>query len=91
VIGFGANITPELLAKLDVGNDTIAKDVSSIKQAYGSVGSTQSDVTVMMVARTDSADAAKIWATPLKDCDNWVHCLLGDWRSAQGARGKCSQ
>jgi len=59
VIGFGANITPELLAKLDVGNDTIAKDVSSIKQAYGSVGSTQSDVTLMMVARTDSADAAK--------------------------------
>jgi hypothetical protein len=58
VIGFGANITPELLAKLDVGNDTIAKDVSSIKQAYGSVGSTQSDVTVMMVARTDSAEAA---------------------------------
>jgi hypothetical protein len=59
VIGFGANVTPELLATLDVGNDTIAKDVSSIKQAYGSVGSTQSDVTVMMVARTDSADAAK--------------------------------
>lgn len=59
VIGFGANITPELVSKLDLGNDTIAKDVSSIKQAYGSVGSTQSDVTVMMVARTDSADAAK--------------------------------
>jgi len=59
VIGFGANVTPELLATLDVGNDTIAKDVSSIKQAYGSVGSTQSDVTVMMVARTDSVDAVK--------------------------------
>ena len=59
VVGFGANVTPELLAKLDVGNDTIAKDVSSIKQAYGSVGSTQTDVTLMMVARTDSADSAK--------------------------------
>lgn len=59
VIGFGANVSPELLAKLEVGNDTIAKDISSIKQAYGSVGSTQTDVTVMMVARTDSADAAK--------------------------------
>ena len=59
VIGFGANVTAELLAKLDVGNDTIAKDVSSIKQVYGSVGSTQNDVTMMMVARTDSADAAK--------------------------------
>src|SRR3989440_1730323 len=59
VIGFGANITRELLAKMDVGNDTIAKDVGAIRQVYGSVGSTQTDVTVMMVARTDSIDAAK--------------------------------
>jgi len=59
VIGFGANFSPELLATLDLGNDTLAKDVGSIKQVYGSVGSTQTDVTVMMVARTESADAAK--------------------------------
>ncbi len=59
VMGFGANLSPELLAQLDIGNDTIAKDISSIKQAYGSVGSTQNDVTMMIVARTDSADAAK--------------------------------
>jgi hypothetical protein len=59
VLGFGANITPELLAKLEVGNDTIAKDVSSIKQVYGSVGSTQTDVTMNIVALTDSAAAAK--------------------------------
>jgi len=59
VMGFGANITPQLLASLDVGNDTLAKDISSIKQAYGSVGSTQNDVTMMVVARTDTADSAK--------------------------------
>lgn len=59
VMGFAANITPELLATLDVGNDTIAKDVSAIKQAYGSVGSTQTDVTMTLVARTNSAEAAK--------------------------------
>jgi hypothetical protein len=35
-----ANVTRELLTNLDVGNDTIAKDVSSIKQVSGSVGST---------------------------------------------------
>jgi len=35
------------------------KDVGAIRQVYGSVGSTQTDVTVMMVARTDSIDAAK--------------------------------
>lgn len=59
VAGFGANLSKQLLGKLDVGNDTLAKDVSSIKQAYGSIGSTQSDVTMMLVARTDSVDAAK--------------------------------
>jgi hypothetical protein len=59
VMGFGANLSPELLKALDVGNDTVAKALNSIKQVYGSVGSTQSDVTVMMVARTGTADAAK--------------------------------
>lgn len=59
VMGFAANFSHQLLAKLDVGNDTLAKDVGSIKQAYGSIGSTQSDVTLTLVARTDSADAAK--------------------------------
>ncbi len=59
VIGFGGNLTRELLTKLDLGNDTIAKDVSSIRQVYGAVGSTQTDVSVNLVAMTDSATAAK--------------------------------
>ena len=44
VISFGANVTRELLANLNVGNDTMAKDVNSIRQAYGSVGSTATDI-----------------------------------------------
>ncbi len=59
VVGFGANVTRELLAKLDVGNDTLAKDVSAIKQVYGSVGSAEGNVAMMVVARTDSIEAAK--------------------------------
>jgi hypothetical protein len=58
VIGFGANIPKELLASLNVGNDTIAKDVNSIRQVYGSIGSTETDVSLMLVARTDSTAAA---------------------------------
>jgi hypothetical protein len=58
VIGFGANIPKELMASLNVGNDTIAKDANSIKQVYGSIGSTETDVSLMLVARTDSAAAA---------------------------------
>ncbi len=58
VMGFGANIPKELMASLNVGNDTIAKDANSIKQVYGSIGSTETDVSLMLVARTDSAAAA---------------------------------
>ena len=58
VMGFGANVPAELMASLNVGNDAIAKDVNSIRQVYGSIGSTETDVSLMMVARTDSAEAA---------------------------------
>ena len=73
VIGFGGNVTPELLTKLDIGNDTVAKDVSSIKQVYGSVGSTQTDVTMNVVALTDSPNAA----TNLKDTLDGVKQIGG--------------
>ena len=59
VLGFGGNLTRELLTSLDVGNDTIAKDISSIKQVYGSLGSMQTDVTMKVVALTDSPTGAK--------------------------------
>ena len=59
VIGLGANVPAELMASLNVGNDTIAKDANSIRQVYGSIGSTESDVSLMLTARTDSAEAAK--------------------------------
>ena len=58
VMGFGANIPKELMANLNVGNDTIAKDANAIRQVYGSIGSTQTDVSLMLVARTDSAESA---------------------------------
>lgn len=59
VIGFGANVPRELMANLNVGNDTIAKDANSIRQAYGSIGTTETDVSLSLVARTDNPDAAR--------------------------------
>ncbi len=58
VIGFGASLPRELMASLNLGNDTIAKDANSIRQVYGSIGSTETDVSLMLVARTDSAESA---------------------------------
>ncbi len=59
LIGFGGNVTRALLDNLHVGTDAIAKDIGSIKQVYGSIGSTPTDLSLLVVARTGSAAEAK--------------------------------
>jgi hypothetical protein len=58
VMGFGANLPRELMSSIGLGNDTIAKDANSIRQVYGSIGSSETDVSLLLVARTDSAESA---------------------------------
>ncbi len=59
VIGFGSNVPKELWENLNLGTDAIAQDASSIRQAYGSVGTTATDVALTIVARTETPAAAK--------------------------------
>ena len=59
VIGFGANVPAAVWTGLNLGTDAIAQDASSIRQAYGSAGTTATDISVMLVARTETAAAAK--------------------------------
>lgn len=59
LIGFGGNATAELLKSLNVGNDAIAKDVNSIRQVYGSIGMTETDFSVLLVARAATVTDAK--------------------------------
>jgi len=59
VIGFGANMSRDLMANFDLGTDAIAQDVNAIRQVYGSIGSTNTDVSLAVVARTDTAVSAK--------------------------------
>lgn len=59
VIGFAGNVTRVFLDKLNLGNEVLAKDVNSIRQVYGSVGLTETDVSLLVAARTETADAAK--------------------------------
>lgn len=58
VMGFGGNLPRELMSSIGLGNDTLAKDANSIRQVYGSIGSSETDVSLLLVARTDSAEAA---------------------------------
>ncbi|HKS10338.1 MAG TPA: hypothetical protein VJS13_12380 [Pyrinomonadaceae bacterium] len=59
LIGFGSNVTEQLIRNLDIGNAPIATDLSKLRQVYGSVGSTERDLELFLAARAVSAEAAK--------------------------------
>lgn len=59
VLGFGANMSRNLMQHLDLGMDAVARDVNSIRQVYGAIGSANTDVSLSVVARTETADSAK--------------------------------
>ncbi len=59
IVGFGGNISPRLLQNLRISNDAIAKDLSGLRQVYGSVGMTDKDLEMFMAARTVNADSAR--------------------------------
>ena len=85
VLGFGANVPRELMASLNVGNDTIAKDANSIRQVYGSIASTETDVSLMLVARTDSAEAANNLNDTITGLKQLSGLLLGRMAPARKA------
>jgi hypothetical protein len=59
LIGFGGNVTPALLRNLKVDNEAIAKEVSTIRQVYGTLGLTERDFEMFLAARTTDAASAK--------------------------------
>jgi hypothetical protein len=59
VIGFGAQMPRNLMSNFELGTDAIAQDVNSIRQVYGSIGSSNTDVLLAVMARTDTPASAK--------------------------------
>jgi hypothetical protein len=59
IMGFGGNISPTLLRNLDIGNQAVVQDLSSVRQVYGSFAITQTDVEMFVAARTLNADSAR--------------------------------
>ena len=59
LLGFGGNISPELRNNLSLTNDAIARDLTAVRQVYGSVGLSEKDLNVMVAARTVDEFAAR--------------------------------
>jgi hypothetical protein len=88
VIGFGSNISPTLLKNLDIGNVSIAADLSTVRQVYGSVGTTPKDIDVFLGARTVNADAARNLSDTIEGLKQLGGFFIGRMTGAKGVLAK---
>ena len=88
VIGFGANMSEQLVANLDIGNAPIAADVSKLRQVYGSVGTSATDLQLFLAARAVNATAAKSLSDTLEGLKIFGSMMVGRLSGAKGVLAK---
>ena len=88
VIGFGANLNEQLIRNLNIGNAAIAADLSTLRQVYGSVGTTQKDLQLFLAARAVNADAAKNLGDTLEGLKQLGALFVGRLSGAKGVLAK---
>jgi hypothetical protein len=88
VIGFGSNVTEQLIGNLDIGNAPIAADLRTLRQVYGSVGTTESDLQLFLAARAVNAQAAKNLGDTLEGLKQFGALLVGRLSGAKGVLAK---
>ena len=87
VVGFGANVTEQLIKNLDI-NAPIAADLSTLRQVYGSVGTTEKDLQLFLAARALNADAARSLGDTLEGLKQLGDLFVGRMSGAKGTLAK---
>jgi hypothetical protein len=59
IVGFGGNLSPKLLENLSLTNDTVARELTAVRQVYGTLGMTETSLEIMLTARTVDTYSAK--------------------------------
>ena len=88
VIGFGSNVTEQLVANLDIGNAPIGADLRSLRQVYGSVATTETDLQLFLAARAVNAEAAKNFGDTLEGLKQFGALFVGRLSGAKGVLAK---
>jgi hypothetical protein len=88
VIGFGGNIPPQVLQNLDVSNASFAGDLSGVRQAYGSIGTTERDVELFVGAKMVNNDAARNLSDTLEGLKQLGALFAGRLAGARGVLAK---
>jgi len=83
-IGFGGNVPASFVQNLELPNEEIARGVASIRQLYGSVGTTAKGFEVLTTARTAEAGAAQSLGNMIDALRQLAPLLTGTMRGDQG-------
>jgi hypothetical protein len=88
IIGFGSNLSEQLIGNLDIGNAPIAADLKTLRQVYGSVGTTATDLQLFLGARAVNAQAARGLGDTLEGLKQFGALLVGRLSGAKGILAK---
>jgi hypothetical protein len=88
VIGFGSNMSDQLVSNLDIGNAPIATDLKSLRQVFGSVGTTESDLQLFLAARAVNAEAARSLGDTLEGLKLFGAAFVGRLSGVKGVLAK---
>src|ERR1700752_525931 len=88
VIGFGSNMSAEIIKNIDIGNAPIANDLSNLRKVYGSVGTTAKDVELFIGAKAVNAEAAKSLGDTLEGLKQLGALFVGRLSGAKGVLAK---
>ncbi len=89
VIGFGANMSQQLISSVDIiGNAPIGEDFAKLKQVYGSVATTEKDLQLFLGGRAPNAEVANSLSLTLNDLKNVASIFVGRLSGARGVLAK---
>ena len=87
IIGFGGNL-PASLRNIDLGNPEITRSIASIRQFYGSLGTTAVGFDMLTVLRTGNANDARNLSDTIAAVKQLAPLLLSQ---LSGDKGKLAQ
>ncbi|HSK64709.1 MAG TPA: hypothetical protein VK893_12740 [Pyrinomonadaceae bacterium] len=88
LIGFGSNVSPQLIGNLNIGNAPIAADLSKLRQVYGSVGASAQDLELFLAARAVNPAAAQSLGDTLEGLKQFGALFVGRLSGAKGVLAK---
>jgi hypothetical protein len=88
IIGFGGNLSPQVIQNMDIGNSSFATDLSGLRQAYGSITANEKDVLVFLGAKAVDSDAARNLGDTLEGLKQFGALFLPRLTGAKGVLAK---